>query len=142
MTRTLTIPGEPVAKGRPRVTNRGITYTPAKTKNYETLVQELYWAKYRGKDMLQGQLTMTIDAYFQIPKSASKKKREAMLRGEDRPTKRPDLDNCIKSIADALNGIAYQDDSYIVEVIARKWWAEQPLVEITIIELGGGSHAI
>jgi Holliday junction resolvase RusA-like endonuclease len=61
-----------------------------------------------------------------------------MLRGKERPTKRPDLDNCIKSITDALNGIAYQDDSYIVEVIARKWWAEQPLVEITIIELGEG----
>ena len=70
MTRTLTIPGEPVAKGRPRVTNRGITYTPPKTKNYETLVQELYWAKHQmllnmpptEKELLE----TTLNAYFAV----------------------------------------------------------------------------
>lgn len=135
MIRTLTIPGEPIAKGRPRVTGRGITYTPAKTKNYETLVKELYWIKYQGQEQLKGSLKMTIDAYFKIPKNVSKKKKAAMLEGREQPTKRPDLDNCIKSIADALNDIAYIDDSFIVEVTARKWWTEEPRVELKIEEI-------
>jgi Holliday junction resolvase RusA-like endonuclease len=58
-----------------------------------------------------------------------------MLEGREQPTKRPDLDNCIKTIADSLNDIAYIDDSFIVEVTARKWWTEEPRVELKIEEI-------
>ncbi len=44
-----TIPGEPVGKARPRITRQGITYTPAKTVNYETLVKEMYYIKNEGR---------------------------------------------------------------------------------------------
>ena len=54
----LTIPGEPVAKGRPRVTRYG-TYTPEKTKNYETLVKELYFVEH-GQTLLDGELSIDI----------------------------------------------------------------------------------
>ncbi|HBK52357.1 MAG TPA: RusA family crossover junction endodeoxyribonuclease, partial [Syntrophomonas wolfei] len=49
----LTIPGEPTGKARPRVTRQGIAYTPAKTVNYETLVQELYYVQH-GNKRLEG----------------------------------------------------------------------------------------
>lgn len=132
--RSFVIPGEPVAKGRPRVTSRGIAYTPAKTKNYETLVKELYWAQYAGFGLMQGPLKLSVRAYFQIPKSASKKRRIAMQEGKERPLKRPDVDNVIKAIADSLNGIAYGDDSQIVTATIEKYWGT-PRVEVEIDEL-------
>jgi len=72
----LTVPGEPVAKGRPRVTKWG-AYTPEKTKNYETLVRELYIIQH-GQTLLDGELSVDIKAYFTIPKSTSKKKKALM----------------------------------------------------------------
>ena len=130
----MTIPGEPVAKGRPKFFN-GHAITPTKTANYETLVKELYWAKFAGKPMLQGQIKMTVRAYWTPPKNVSKRKRQAMIDGIDRPTKRPDADNIAKAIADALNGMAYVDDSAIVDLRVLKYWGELAKVDIEIEEV-------
>jgi Holliday junction resolvase RusA-like endonuclease len=127
----LIIPGEPTAKSRPRVTRYG-AYTPKKTVNYETLVKELYSINNFPK--LSGQLRIEIKAYFTIPKSASALKRIMMSTGQIRPVKRPDLDNLIKIIADALNTIAYDDDSQIVTAIAEKYYSYLPRVEVNIEE--------
>ena len=129
----LEIPGEPVAKGRPRVMRSGITFTPKKTMNYEVLIKELFIIS--KQKMLEGELQACINAYFQIPKSASKIKRAQMESALLRPTKRPDLDNIAKSILDALNGLAYQDDSQIVRLVVEKRYAEKPRVELTIQEV-------
>lgn len=128
------IPGEPVAKGRPRVTKFG-TYTPAKTKNYETLVRELYIIQH-GQTLLDGELSVDIKAYFTIPKSTSKKKKEQMVGQSIRPVKKPDLDNVMKSITDALNEIAYKDDSQIVTASIAKYYSEEPRVEVLIERVG------
>jgi Holliday junction resolvase RusA-like endonuclease len=132
--RTFTIPGEPVAKARPKVTRAGIAFTPKKTVNYETLVKQLYWEKHHGQIPMAGPLEMKVRAYFQIPKNVSKKKRLAMIAGLDRPLKRPDGDNIMKIIADSLNGIAYHDDSHIVTATVEKHWGEIPRVEVEILE--------
>ena len=126
----LTIPGEPVAKGRPRVTRYG-TYTPEKTKNYETLVKELYFMEH-GQTLLEGELNIDIKAYFRIPKSAAKTKKLHMASGKIRPTKRPDWDNVGKTVTDALNGVAYEDDSQIVSATVEKYYSEEPRTEIKI----------
>lgn len=133
----LTIPGEPVAKGRPRVTQFG-TYTPTKTKNYETLVRELYIIQH-GQTLLDGELSVDIKAYFTIPKSTSKKKKEQMIDKSIRPIKKPDLDNVMKSITDALNEIAYKDDSQIVSASISKYYSEEPRVEVLINKILGGN---
>lgn len=125
------VPGPPVAKGRPRLGKWG-TYTPEKTVNYENLVQFSFLEKYKNKQLLEGPLRITIDFDFPIPKQTSKKNRELMLNGEIRPTKKPDTDNCIKAITDALNSMAYKDDSQIVETLAYKWYAEEPEVCVKI----------
>jgi Holliday junction resolvase RusA-like endonuclease len=125
------VSGPPVAKGRPRVTKWG-TYTPEKTVNYENLVQFSYIEKFKGEELLEDDLSMIINFYFPIPKSTSKKNRELMLKGEIRHNKRPDIDNCIKSITDALNNIAYKDDSQIVQIIAAKVYSEEPRTEVCI----------
>lgn len=133
------VPGEAVGKGRPRVVqHNGFThsYTPEKTVNYENFVKLMYneqvGKKYFDKNC---ELAMRIDAQFSIPKSASKRSRKEMLLGIKRPTKKPDIDNALKAIADALNGVAYYDDSQIVYVEATKHYAEQPQAVVTLWEL-------
>lgn len=130
-----TIPGEPVAKARPRVTRAGITYTPAKTVNYETLVKELFCVTYPDHAPVVVPVKMLLKAYFGIPASWSKKKQQAALYGRIRPTKKPDWDNLGKLVSDALNGLAYRDDAQIVEATAAKFYSDRPRVEIEITEV-------
>jgi len=129
----LTIPGEPVAKQRARHGKFG-TYTPEKTVNYETLVKQLYIQQNFAKQ-LDGQLKLTANAYFSIPKSVSKTARAAMVAGILRPVKKPDSSNVVKIIEDALNKLAYRDDSQIVSLNVEKWYSENPRVEVEIVEI-------
>ena len=126
--------GTPVAKGRPRVTKWG-AYTPEKTVNYENLVQFSYLQEYKNIEPLEGYLKIEIAFYMPIPKSTSKKNRELMIGWKLLPDKKPDIDNMIKSITDALNELAYQDDKQIVEVHAYKYYSEQPKAVVMINKL-------
>jgi Holliday junction resolvase RusA-like endonuclease len=132
---TLIIPGKPFGKQRPRMTKRGVTYTPEQTVNYETFIKLLYMQKY-GNSKLQGPLKMTIRAFYKIPKSASKKDKELMLQNVIRPAKKPDMDNIAKIIADALNGMAYDDDRQIVEMQVKKFYSEDEFVQVVVEEAG------
>ena len=58
-----------------------------------------------------------------------------MYRNVIRPTKKPDVDNVAKSILDSLNGMAYKDDSQVVECIVRKWYADEPKVKVKLMEV-------
>jgi len=130
----LTIPGTPVSKGRPRIGKWG-TYTPEKTVNYENLVKYCYVEQGEGKK-LEGPLRMDIMFFFPVPQSYSNKRREAIRRMAEQHTKKPDIDNCIKSVTDALNNFAYDDDSQIVEISARKYYTEEePRAEVKITEV-------
>lgn len=129
-----TVMGEPKGKGRPRFCrNTGHAITPKDTVNYETLVKMEYTQEC-GELMFpdDAMLDMRIKAYYSIPKSASKKRHAAMLSGDIRPTKKPDMDNVIKIIADSLNKIAYRDDTQIVDCQVRKFYSEKPRVEVMI----------
>lgn len=81
------IPGEPKSKLRHRMTSNGIAYTPKKTLEYENWVKGCYYIAH-GQAKLEGQIKAEIKACFSIPKSASKKKKELMIKGEIRPTKK------------------------------------------------------
>lgn len=129
----LTIYGEPVAKARHRTTRSGVTYTPKKTKNYEAVIKRSFKEEYPNFEPCSGEVSLRIDAYFQIPKSATILEKVAMKNGWKRPTKKPDIDNVIKSIADGLNGLAYLDDKQIVSIVAHKCYGE-PRVELEIWE--------
>lgn len=126
------IEGEPKGKARPRVTKAGITYTPQETVNYENWVKLCY--RTQTKTTFEGEVHARIDAYFQIPKSTSKKKAELMEEKEIRPTKKPDVDNIAKIILDSLNGIAYKDDSQVVSCLVCKYYSEKPRVEVLLWE--------
>lgn len=131
----ITIPGEPKGKARPRMsTKTGRAYTPKKTVLYENWVKECYCIS-KDKKHLTGAIKAHIKVYMSIPKSTSKKKRQQMLEGQIRPTKKPDVDNICKIILDSLNGLAYEDDKQIVSCIVEKWYAEEPGVELTLEEV-------
>lgn len=132
--------GEPVAKGRPKFTTRGgfvRAITPEKTANYETLVKLSFQEQCPEavpfpKDK---PLYVSIAAHFRIPKSASRKKAEAMRNHDIPPTKKPDCDNIAKIICDALNGIAYYDDSQIAKLEVSKFYGDEPGVYVWIEEM-------
>lgn len=136
----LVIPGEPVAKGRPKFSTQGgfvRAITPEKTINYENLVKLMYQQQCTDhipfpKDV---QLRADIEAYFSIPKSVSKKKMSDMKQHILNPTKKPDADNIAKSVLDSLNGIAYYDDSQIVVLTVKKLYNEYPKVVLSIEEI-------
>lgn len=129
------VPGEPTGKGRPRVVhagNRSMAFTPEKTVLYENLVKLEYQRQSCGEVFRGRSIRMDIKAYYAVAKSDGKRIRAAKLAGEIRPMKKPDIDNVYKIIADALNGIAYDDDSQIVSANIEKYYGECPRVEISI----------
>jgi Holliday junction resolvase RusA-like endonuclease len=146
----LVIPGEPVGKQRPKVfpmrTRTGLIIrrgvTPAKTVNYETLIRELFAVTYPGFQPLEGPLALTVEAFLLIPKSASRKKKAAMAAGEIIPEKRPDFDNLAKTAADALQGVAFRNDSQIAEAVIRKRYSQVPRMRIAIEPIGAGDPVV
>lgn len=136
-----TIMGEPCGKARPRVVrNNGISrsYTPEKTTNYEALVKMIYRQQH-GTYIVDGPVRVRIAAYYSVPRSASKRKAQAMRGGALRPTKKPDCDNIAKIICDALNGIAFKDDAQVSQLYVEKWYADEPRVEVEIRPMNQGA---
>lgn len=133
----IVVPGKPMGKQRPKATNRGrftSVYTPKETVSYENLVVAMFHQTYPDSRPLEGEVRGFIKAFYPIPLSTSKKRKQAMLDGVIRPQVKPDLDNIEKIIYDALNGIAYTDDSHITEMTVSKHYSDVPRVEITIEE--------
>lgn len=125
------------------------TYTPKNTQDYEALVR-YHALKARQENQINEpiaeNLAVTIKAYFEVPKSFSKRRRELCLKGKERPAKKPDSDNIAKIILDGLNpkmklnkalhksicvqeGL-YCDDKQVVSLKVEKWYAEEPRVEV------------
>ena len=144
--------GDPQGKARPRFARRGelvSTYTPQATQKYEELIR--YCAlKVRQKNgitkPISADINLAIRAYFKIPKTYSKKRKEKCLSGEERPSKKPDSDNIAKIVLDGLNpkmkvdhvrhkaicvheGL-YRDDKQVVSLKVDKYYSDKPRVEI------------
>lgn len=132
------VPGNPRGKQRPRICRiRGktITYTPKQTSEYEKLVRASYMAVSKAKFERNLPLEISILALYPVPKSVNKKLKSSMLKGGILPTKKPDSDNIIKIILDALNCVAYRDDAQICKVYFEKMYAEKPETKIIIKEI-------
>lgn len=100
-------------KDRPRFTRSGHTYTTAKTAAHE---QEIAWL-YRqagGKLHVSEALEMHVTVTKPLPKSIPKK---VTIRAY---TQKPDVDNILKLVMDALNGVAHHDDKQIVRSKVEK----------------------
>lgn len=84
-------------------------YTPTATLEEEALVA----AAYKGEKH-KGAVKVTVHIYKALP--ASKPKRVE----RERNLTKPDIDNVLKAVLDGLNGVAYEDDTQVVEVSVTK----------------------
>lgn len=134
MTVSFKIEGRPFGKERPRSGN-GHIYTPPKTRCYERMVREIYDSTGAGK--LPGYINLYVTSNYRIPESFTKAERENAINGTKRPGK-PDVDNVIKIVADALNGYAYDDDSRVILEVGRKVYCEDGDSVIVQIESTDG----
>jgi Holliday junction resolvase RusA-like endonuclease len=132
---TIIIGGEPVAKGRPRMTRRGIAYTPTATRKYEAHGRLAAQLAMDGRSPIGVPVRAEIWVDLPVPASWSAKRRDAALRGEVQPTTRPDCDNFVKAALDAVNDIVITDDSLVVELAAVKRYARIPKLTITVTPL-------
>lgn len=133
-----TVEGTPHGKGRPRFRRFGnfvSTYTDAKTKSYETLVKEAATKAMGDNDPIEGPVRFDCIVMLSVPKSYPKKRSMDCLMGREWPLKKPDWDNVAKSVADAMNGVVFLDDTQIVIARVVKMYAEEPGVEVKITEV-------
>lgn len=123
-----TVYGKPRGKQRPRF-NRTTktTYTPVQTIEYERQIRQAYTAAGGGMISKTNPICIAVEARF-IKACSSKKKA---------PTLKPDIDNIAKIIMDALNGVAYKDDSQVVDLCIYKTWADDndEMVRVEIYEI-------
>jgi len=132
------VPGQPVGKGRPRAAARGRhvrLYTPEKTVTYESLVATAAHGAMQGRPPIQGACIAQMVIRQMVPLSWSAKKRTQALSGEIRPAKKPDIDNVVKALFDAMNGVVWVDDVQVVNVSALKVYSETPGVVIEVSEI-------
>ena len=129
------VPGQPVGKGRPRAAKRGShiqLYTPEKTASYENLVATAAHGAMRGAEPIKGACHVDMDIRLMVPMSWSAKRRNQALDGLVFPTKKPDLDNILKAVFDAINGIVWEDDVQAVYVQAVKRYSAVPGVHVNV----------
>ena len=136
--------GEIRGKGRPRFHNVCgwmKPYTDAETRNYEASLKEAYLSSVKDRPIeevtfFNGEpLKLTLKIYQAIPKSTSKKKAREMMAHAIYPTKKPDVDNILKSVCDSLNLVCWKDDTQIIKLESSKFYDEKNWMEITIEEV-------
>lgn len=131
------VEGEPQGKDRPRFSRlSGRIYTPRKTEKYEKQIRIAYLDA--GGKLVPDDcyVSISVDAYFKIPKSFPKGKKVLCQNNILRPTKMPDVDNILKAVLDGLNKFAYADDKQVVTATCRKYYAAQGngFLKITVRE--------
>ena len=131
------VEGNPKGKARPRFTNQGgfaRAYQTKADKEWEEKIRTAFLDA--GGTKIDGFCSVDIKARFGIPKSYTKKEKQHILAHNEPYTKKPDIDNIIKSVLDALNGVAYEDDKQVIKVKCVKSYAigVEPGLEILIYE--------
>lgn len=138
------VPGKPRGKGRPRFNRKtGRAYTDSETRDYEDKIATCYYTKYGVKHFeANDSLYVQVTAVFPVPKRATKADKAAMKNGEILPTRKPDVDNILKVVLDALNGVAYKDDSCVAGVSGQKLYGDNPELQISIYKLPEGGDSV
>ncbi len=130
--------GNPRGKQRPRmcyVNGKTIVYTPKPTKEYERKIKKCYKAVSNNFFDKNIPVEVNIKAFFPILKSISEKLKIKFLSGEILPTKPPDIDNVAKIACDALNNVAFFDDSQVCRLIVEKCYSLIPKIVVEIKEM-------
>lgn len=141
------VPIAPTGKGRPRFSatkivprdgSRAFTkvhvHSPAKTMKAEGTISFVAKREMRKNDWsaFVDAVKVEIEAVHKYRKSWTRKTRDAAREGRLACTVKPDIDNIVKLVLDALNGVAFVDDKQVVSVTASKRYGEQDEIKIII----------
>lgn len=132
--------GDPVAQGRPRFSTAGgfaRAYDPAKSRDYKDYIRLAAAEQMRGNPPFEGPLALSVRVFRPTPKQFSNKKAGIAEQMHIRPTTKPDLDNYVKCIKDALKSVCWHDDSQVVAYTEPfgKYYSVTPRIEIEITEI-------
>lgn len=130
-----TVPGPPVGKGRPRFTKSGHTYTPARTRSWESLAKHEASLVMWGRVPFTGPVAVTVTATLAIPSSWPKSRQLRARLGFLLPCVKPDSDNLCKAALDSLSGIVLADDKQAVDVRVVKRYGPTPGVTVEVASL-------
>jgi Holliday junction resolvase RusA-like endonuclease len=131
---SMAIATETQAKERARVSRNGHMYTPKKTRTFEAFIRDtaelcMY------EDPVDHPIHVTIEMLVMVPKSWPKWKRNAALARKIFPS-RGDVDNKMKAVTDAMNGVVYQDDRQIMGFTASVAYSDKPLLKVSAVKTG------
>lgn len=111
------VPGEPVAKARPRVVRTG-AYTPRKTREGQARLLGYLKAQYPRLQPATGLLSVSVECWF---------------KGQPRV----DVDNLLKLVLDSFNRVVWIDDSQVVEALVCKYTRSRlPRTEVHVWQVG------
>ena len=112
---------QPIACPRPRVTRQGRTYYPMK---YKVWIKDM---RERLADMHVPQGALHVELTFIVKRPKKMRKGDRIIH-----SKRPDLDNMVKAVLDAL---PIPDDAVVCSITAKKFYAatgEDPQIEVLV----------
>lgn len=137
----LRIAGRSSTKQRPRFnTQTGRTYTPPSNTISENDVRAVW--REAGEPRIDDDVAISISMTVYVCRPAGHFKKDGTLSAEGMRNpvprnKKPDLDNAVKLVMDALNTRAYKDDVQVASLHVDREWAEWPE---TIVRLQPRTH--
>ncbi len=126
---TFIIRGIPRAQGRPKFYRRGNfvgAYDPKESRQYKDNVAAQIVAQ---SPRYIADAAIDLSVWFDLPRPKTLPKRVT------EHTKKPDLDNLVKGVKDALKGLVWRDDSQVVRITAVKQYGHEPGVQIIVKEV-------
>ena len=132
----LTFDIEPVAQGRPRFSSFGKhmrAYDPPKSMYFKEQIKLMARKMLpEGYEPISEPVRVFMTFYRPLPKTLTKLNIQAHEQGKLYPRTRPDVDNYVKGLLDALSGIVYTDDNIIIQITADKKYADVGRIEFEI----------
>ena len=134
---SFTITGQPIALKRHRVARNGRMYDPSFNDKKQIWLQI---AKFKPKQPLKDDIYLKVIFYFKRPKKHFRSgKYSHLLKDAYKDvvykSSIPDLDNCVKLIADIIQPQMICDDSQICMLQAEKMYSTNPRTEVVIQEI-------
>lgn len=136
------VSGKAVPQARPAASHIGGVYRrfdPPKCREYKAKVRESLYLqcppKLNGGAVYSGAVAIEVKEFRAMPSSWNKAKRLDALAGRIKPVSKPDTDNILKIVKDALNGVLWKDDAQVVSDKIEKVYAVMPRLKVKVFYL-------
>ena len=132
------VPGQAVPQARPTSSRIGGVYrryAPPQCRDYKLFVRDCVLEQCDvdfSNGAYTGAVKVEVTEYRKIPKTWSKIKKAAALANKIRPGSRPDTDNILKTVKDALNGVLWKDDVQVVSDKVEKFYSQEPRLVVSV----------